>query len=188
MAGQGGQIMRSDKEVEEIVTNNIGLVKFLIKRYYPTVYGDLYDELLSLGMMGLVMAAQKFDPSRGSFSVFAGRNISTCINHRKRKSQAQMRIPEELIMSLNTPVDDNRTIQDIIETEELSLDDHLTIIEFMEYLQTVEPCNRKIVELYFGLNGEVDHDQQDIGNTFNMSQIQVSRIIKKVLEGFRKIW
>lgn len=68
--------MRTQKEVEQLVHANLGLVGAVVRRLttlFPRLPGG-YDpeDLYSLGCMGLVRAAQTYDPGRGAaFSTYA---------------------------------------------------------------------------------------------------------------------
>jgi RNA polymerase sporulation-specific sigma factor len=74
--------MRNDQEVEELVHANLGLVGKVVNRtlrlfpYLPSIYDR--DDLHSVGSLGLLSAAQTFDPARGvAFSTYA----YGCIEH-----------------------------------------------------------------------------------------------------------
>src|SRR5438105_4585712 len=74
--------VRAEQDVEEIVQQNSGLIALLVGRTLrrcprlPSVYD--YDDLYSLGNIGLLSAARTYDPERGvAFSTYAYR----CIEH-----------------------------------------------------------------------------------------------------------
>jgi RNA polymerase primary sigma factor len=74
--------VKAEQEIERIVQQNSGLIALLVGRTLrrcprlPTVYD--YDDLYSLGNIGLLSAARTYDPQRGvAFSTYAYR----CIEH-----------------------------------------------------------------------------------------------------------
>jgi RNA polymerase sigma factor (sigma-70 family) len=74
--------MKAEQDVEQIVQQNTGLIAMLVGRTLrrcprlPSVYD--YDDLYSLGNIGLLSAARTYDPERGvAFSTYAYR----CIEH-----------------------------------------------------------------------------------------------------------
>jgi RNA polymerase sigma factor (sigma-70 family) len=74
--------MRTDEEVEQLVKANLGLVGAVVSRTLrlctrlPIGYDR--EDLYSVGSMGLLKAAQNYDPSRGAaFSTYA----YGCIEH-----------------------------------------------------------------------------------------------------------
>ena len=76
--------MMTEQEVERIVRENSGLVGAFVNRtlrLFPRLpSGYEREDLQSLGYMGLLRAAQTFDPERGvAFSTYAYRCIETTI-------------------------------------------------------------------------------------------------------------
>ncbi len=77
--------------LEEIVQNNIGLVKSVAIKFAN--HGEPVDDLIQLGYVGLINAVNNFDLSRGtSFSTYATYMISGEIRHHLRSARI-MRIP-----------------------------------------------------------------------------------------------
>ncbi len=57
-------------EIDKLVTENMGLVSMVVKRYIG--HGTEYDDLFQIGAVGLVKAAKNFDPSKNlRFSTYA---------------------------------------------------------------------------------------------------------------------
>ena len=55
---------------EKLVTDNLALAKYVAKKYIQS--GLEYDDLLQVAYEGLVLAAARYDPSKGfAFSTFA---------------------------------------------------------------------------------------------------------------------
>ncbi len=82
----------------KLAEDNIGLVYFTIGKYYSSLTGD--DDVISAGMEGLCIAAEKFDPGRGKFSTYAVaviRNlIRTEIRSRVKHSSVSVSIDNTL--------------------------------------------------------------------------------------------
>ena len=73
-------------DIEQLITNNIPLVYHIIHKDYPWYSHD--EDIIQCGMVGLCTAANKFDPTRGSFSTYARKFIhgEICRELDKRKS------------------------------------------------------------------------------------------------------
>ena len=109
--------MIAEQEVERIVQQNSGLIALLVGRTLrrcprlPAVYD--YDDLYSLGNIGLLSAARTYDPQRGvAFSSYAYR----CIEHSilgalKRECDQQI---DCVCMSQISGEDDENPIEDQI--------------------------------------------------------------------------
>jgi RNA polymerase sporulation-specific sigma factor len=109
--------MRTEQEVERIVHENAGLVGHLVSRtlrLFPRLPGG-YDreDLHSLGNMGLLRAAQTYDPNRGvAFSTYAYRCIEYAITGAlKRESDRQV---ECISLSLWYSEDEDNPLEDLI--------------------------------------------------------------------------
>lgn len=69
--------MQKTKE-EELVSSNLPLIHFVIKKYALTpLPGDDYDDLAQIGSLGLLKAIKRYRGSEGAFSTFA----ATCIRN-----------------------------------------------------------------------------------------------------------
>lgn len=65
---------------EELVLENIPLVKHIASKYYTSKLGMEYEDLVSYGVMGLIDATNKYDSQRGAkFSTYASLRIKSCI-------------------------------------------------------------------------------------------------------------
>lgn len=67
-------------EQEEMIINNMPLVKHIASKYHTNKIGMEYEDLVSYGVMGLIDASNKFDANRGvKFSTYATIRISSYI-------------------------------------------------------------------------------------------------------------
>ncbi|RDY28938.1 FliA/WhiG family RNA polymerase sigma factor [Romboutsia weinsteinii] len=65
---------------EELILQNIPLVKHIASKYYTGKIGMDYEDLVSYGVMGLIDASNKFDANRGAkFSTYASLRIKSYI-------------------------------------------------------------------------------------------------------------
>src|SRR5947207_7660889 len=74
-------INESKDTKEELIIENLQLVKFLAQRFSSRLPVSVeVDDLISAGVMGLMDAADKFQPERGiKFSTYARQRISGAI-------------------------------------------------------------------------------------------------------------
>jgi len=80
---------------ERLIESHLPLAKSVAKRY--TGRGVDLDDLVQVGAVGLIKAADRFDPGRGvAFSAFAEPTIEGEIRHHLRDRSAPVRIPREL--------------------------------------------------------------------------------------------
>lgn len=110
--------MRTQEEVERLVRDNTGLVAALVSRtlrLFPRLpSGYDREDLHSLGYLGLLRAAQTYDPGRGvAFSTYAYRCIEYSITGAlKRESDRHI---ECISLSLLVGEDEDNPLEDLIE-------------------------------------------------------------------------
>lgn len=89
-----------------LIQDNLALASKLAHRFAHR--GEPYDELLQVASLGLVKAADRFDPSRGvAFTTFATHMIVGELKHHFRDSGWAVRAPrrlQELYMEVNAAV------------------------------------------------------------------------------------
>ena len=99
-------MVRSDREVEQLVRENEKLVQFVVnrrlRRYF--VPGMEREDLISWGMIGLVHAARAWDPERaGSFTTLActviERAIARGVQREGKPEQAAMTLSLDALVS-----------------------------------------------------------------------------------------
>ncbi|MGH2750193.1 MAG: SigB/SigF/SigG family RNA polymerase sigma factor [Actinomycetota bacterium] len=79
----------------EIVERMTGLVRFLVRRYAGR--GESYDDLLQVGMLGLLGAIDRFEPERGvRFASFARPSIVGEVKRHFRDKTWAARVPRRL--------------------------------------------------------------------------------------------
>ena len=209
-------------ETDKYIEENIGLVHSIAKRFLGR--NVEYEDLVSIGSIGLVKAAQRFDESLNcKFSTYAFPLIMGEIKRYLRDNNI-IKIPrrsrENLIKinyvkdKLKSELGREPTINDIVNETGLGIDEILDAIEYnysveslyetvnddelkidkikcdenifeqldnkiliKEILKTLDKRSQQVIILrYFK-----EETQQKIADKLGISQVQVSRIEKKVL-------
>jgi len=94
-------------EQEELIVNNMSLVRHIASKYYTNRIGMEYEDLVSYGVMGLIDASTKFDKNRGvKFSTFASIRISSYIIDEIRRHSPISRTYTSKIKEYNKCVED----------------------------------------------------------------------------------
>lgn len=189
-----------------IVDQNIGLVKNLAMRYASGYYEP--EDLMQVGFVGLVKAIDRFDTGYNvMFSTYAvpmimgeikryirddgkikiGRQMKTEMKNLKKLQQEYYHILEilEAIESLSSIESlDNEAIPEGMHGGEYVDEEaqNVDLIDLKTAIRDLEERERQIIVLrYFK-----DMTQQQIAGILGISQVQVSRIEKKVLERMRE--
>ncbi len=152
--------------------------------------GIPFEDLFSIGMIGLIKGIDSFDPNKGSkLPTYVGRCIENEILMHLRKFRKRV---SEISMNevINVDFEGNEmTLFEILANDENILDDIVTDLERKRLLRLVDYLpqrEKEIIELRFGLNGKDQHLQREIGKMMGIEQSHVSRIVKKVLSKLQK--
>lgn len=158
---------------EEMFENNIRIA-YKIANRYKINYLTEYEDIKQIALLGLWKAVLTFKNTH-AFSTYAYPVISNEINLYLRKNKKT-----KLDISINTIIHDNLTFEDILQDED-NIEKLLEDIEILKINQILNEINitekeRKIYKLI-----QSGYKQQDVAEKFNMSQCQVSRIQKKII-------
>lgn len=172
-------IWLSLEEQEELILKNRRLVGYFVKKL--GVSPNDYDDICSIGMIGLIKAAATFDKSKKrTFSTYAGRCIQNEIFMYYRKEKQNLGN-----ISLDEPIGfstdgDALTLRDKIPVTD---EDFIERIEqrvlFSKIICIVLNClnsRDRLIALY-SFSGAKQHF---ISNKFNISQGYVSRLSRKI--------
>jgi RNA polymerase sigma-E/F/G factor len=131
-------ITRTDEEVDRLVERNTGLVGTLVRRTVSFAFrlpgGYEREDLHSLGNLGLLRAAQTFDPEQGvAFSTYAYRCIKNAIvGTLSRETDRQIDY-----LSLSLPIG---------EAEDSPLEDQIADAEADTTRSALQGCERALLE------------------------------------------
>lgn len=95
MGSEGVSESRKREIRDEIVTNHLALVEHMARRFRDR--GEQHDDLVQVGMIGLINAVDRFDPEREvEFSTFATPTIIGEIKRHFRDRGWSIRVPRRL--------------------------------------------------------------------------------------------
>lgn len=178
---------------DKLIKHNLRLVAFIVKKHYPD-YRDR-DDLISIGMIGLIKAAQTFDYERSvSFSTYAGKCINNQIRMYFRKIKHQ-----QTEVYMNDPMDCDKdgntvTLADIFRDPAdvaQQADLNINVQKLYRYIsEELDEREKQILTKRYGLNFSGFHTdkiltQREVAKQLGISRSYVSRIEKKALEKLR---
>lgn len=184
------RVVKGDMEARNIlVEHNLRLVAHIVKKYYSSA--NDYDDLISVGVVGLIKAINTFDFSKAKrLSSYA----STCIQNEilmlfrnSRKNQQEISLSE----AVDTDKDGNNLVlMDLISVND-DIVDRLDIKFKSERLgkyinEVLDNREKTVIALRYGLNGMEEKTQREIADMLNISRSYVSRIETKALTKLRK--
>lgn len=174
------------KQAKEIlIERNLRLVAHIAKKYQNV--DEEQEDLISVGCIGLIKAIDTFDSGKGRLATYACRCIDNellMLLRSKKKSSREV--------SLFEPIGQDKEgneihLVDVIEQQQpdivecMELEKNIRRLQGMleQYLTERE---RQILVMRYGLQGQREATQSEIGELLGISRSYVSRIEKKALQ------
>lgn len=159
----------------KLVEDNIGLVHFTIRRYYPTFAGN--EDVTQEGMLGLVKAANTFDESKGvKFSTYA----TMCIINQVR-AWCRINLKHNNVLSYDVTILDD--IGEEISFLELTMGDEdidISTINFKQFYETLNDDEKELVQMLSTYN------QTEIGEKYGLAHNTISYRKRKLSRKWRR--
>lgn len=190
------QLKSDDKQAAKmakdiLVERNMRLVAHIAKKYQNV--DEEMDDLISIGSIGLIKAVDSFDASRGRLATYACRCID---NELLMMLRGKKKTSKEV--SLFEPIGQDKEgneihLVDIIEQQQFDIIDALelqnNIGKLADYMKIcLTERERQIIVLRYGLMGDEELTQNDIGELFGISRSYVSRIEKRALQKLKNMF
>ena len=185
------KMQNGDKAARDIlISRNLRLVAHILKKYH--INESDYDDMLSIGSIGLIKAADSFNYKNGTrFSTYAARCIENEILMYFRAQKKSMQD-----VSINDIIDIDKegnelTLIDIISSDESIIDEidkKLKISKAGELIKNTLTKREQAVIIYrYGLNNQPPKSQQETADILGISRSYVSRIEKKSIEKLKSM-
>ncbi len=182
-----------DESRNTLIIHNLRLVAYIVNKNYPD--SNDQDDLISIGTIGLIRAAETFDYSKGNhFSTYASKCIDNQIKMHFRKIKHQL-----TEISISEPIDSDSegnalTLADICSSD-INVEDDVLLKINSEKLyrfisEELDDREREIIAKRYGIpdkDGKVCRPltQREIAKELKISRSYISRIEKRALEKLR---
>lgn len=184
------QYQNGDMHTRDIlIERNLRLVAHIVKKYMNS--GKETDEMISVGIVGLVKAVNTYNFEKGSrLATYAARCID---NELLMLMRGDRKLSREV--SLYDPIGTDKegneiTLLSILEHEDEDIIDQLDKKQSLRKLSKIlskvlTPREYFVVIRRYGLYGHHETTQRELAEQLNISRSYVSRIEKKALEKLR---
>lgn len=168
------------EEKELLAEENYNLIHHFAQKYYSPKFN--YDDIFGAASMGMTKALNTYDSNKKvKFVTYAARCIINEIFQFMRRERKHLNN-----VSIDQPITTDEkgndlTILDVISTQERELDWREISPIVNQVLKGLSERDRKIMLMFFE-----NKTQGEISELLGISQAQVSRIIRKVLEKIKK--
>lgn len=149
---------------DDLIVNNMKLVYFIINRYYTKFMND--EDVKQEGMVALINAADKWDPSKSRFSTYA----SVCILHHigKYLEHEGKQVKTVSLDEFFTTDDDGNqaSLMDVIPG-----DDAISIAYslFADFYDSLSDYDKKLLELSMYMS------QEEVGKELGVNRLKIGR-------------
>ena len=183
------RMAEGDEEArKELITHNLRLVSHIARKYMVPGYGP--DDLISIGVIGLIKAVNSYKPESGTaLGTYAARCIEneilmTLRASKKRRGDVSLQDP------IGTDGEGNDiTFMDVLGTDPDALEDEVirrvTLEKVQKVLHALPSRERMVLELRYGLADGVTHPQHEIARMLGISRSYVSRVEKHAVDLLR---
>lgn len=174
-----------NEDAKKLVTENIGLAACVAKKYTNGNY-DSYEDLFQTACEGLIIAAQKFDETKGlQFSTLA---VAVMVNKVRNHFKVANKYERFDFLSFdyeykNEDSHDNGTsnLLSLIDDDSSRFEDELPDNEMVnDLLSNLNENEKSVIKLTYGIGCE-PAPQRAIGNLLGLSQPYIGRIKTKSL-------
>jgi RNA polymerase sigma-B factor len=173
---------RGDKLARDrLIENNLPLVRALARRF--SAQGDVFDDLVQVGTIGLIKAVDGFRPDRGrNLGAYAVPTIVGELRRHTRDRRWPVRVPAQRSAAIGVPL--------ALSLDDVSLEAHESrmALERGEDRVLLRACFRALTKRerrIIALRYYRDLSEARIGAEVGLSQVQVSRVLKSSLEKMR---
>ncbi len=162
-----------------LIEHNLRLVVFISRRFENT--GIPLEDLISIGTIGLIKAVGTFDCDKKiKMATYASRCIENEILMFLRKLEVSLDEP------LKTDWDGNELLlSDVLgtrpDTVSVNLDKEIERDILRDALERLNPREKRIIMLRFGLGGQRERTQKEVADLLGISQSYISRLEKRIL-------
>ena len=174
---------------DRLIEHNLRLVAYIARRFENT--GVNIEDLISIGTIGLIKAVETYQPAKSiKLATYASRCIENEILMHLRKT-ANQKTELSFDEPLNTDWDGNELLlSDVLGTEEdlvvqpLEADVDRQLLH--RAMDRLEPRERHIITLRFGLDGRRECTQKEVADQLGISQSYISRLEKRIIARLKK--
>lgn len=168
----------------KLIEHNLRLVAHIVKKF--DTKGDMTDDLISIGTIGLIKGIDSYKPSKNTkITTYAARCIQNEILmyfRGTKKSNNDVSLNDSIgydkegneINLIDVIKDTSPDITDTVHEQEM-------LEKLSKNLKVLSPREKEIIEKRYGLNNTKELTQKEIAKSMHISRSYVSRIEKRAL-------
>ena len=172
-----------NEEQQKIVLENLRLVTLVIKKL--NVNYD-FNDLTSIGLIGLCKGAKSFDPSKG---YKASTYLTRCIQNEIFYYFRNIKKLTNKAISIDTPIADNLTLEDTIADdidieENMIKKDQINIVKMA--MNNLSEKEKIVIVHRYEIGGSEKLTQEQLAKKLNTTQTNISRLHSRAIKKIKK--
>ena len=172
-----------NEEQQKIVLENLRLVTLVIKKLNMNYD---FNDLTSIGLIGLCKGAKSFDPSKG---YKASTYLTRCIQNEIFYYFRSIRKPTNNTVSIDTHIADNLTIEDTIADdidieENMIKKDRINIVKMA--MNNLSEKEKIVIVHRYEIGGPKKLTQEQLAKKLNTTQPNISRLHSRAIKKIKK--
>ncbi len=181
----------SKEAKDKLIEHNLRLVAHIAKKYSSSE--QELEDYISIGTIGLIKAINSFSEEKGfKISTYASKCIENEILMNIRWSKkTKSDISMDSVIGSDKDGNDMRLLDTLVLNEKDPIETIYNSIltkQMIEYINTkLEPREKEIMVMRYGLNNNISKTQQEVADILNISRSYVSRIETKLQKKLEKI-
>lgn len=166
---------------QKLIEDNINLVHFIVHKYFPNI-GFEYEELVSIGCIGLIKASRTYDPTKVKFSSYAFSCIRNEILMLIRKSKKD-------IDAIPISSGDDDEGYNFLENKLVSEDDIENELITRSYIDSIMSltCLTSLEQQVMNMIYVDDMNQREVGTKLCKSRSYISRVHNNAINKLRRV-
>jgi RNA polymerase sigma factor (sigma-70 family) len=172
---------RSTEERNCLAAENLALAQWVARRYAALARDR--DAVFSEAMLGMLEAAERFDPEKGKFSTLA---VLTCKHAVFNELKRQRRVPFAHPLYVLGENGDELERQDLPNVPPPDVEPPLMIGRMREALEDLPPLERRVLELRWGLAGD-EHSFPDVARVLGIGREKARKAELRARHRLRRI-
>ena len=175
----------NDGVKQTLIERNLRLVVYIARKFENT--GVCVEDLISIGAIGLIKAVNTFDAAKKiKLATYASRCIENEILMYLRRS-CKLKLEVSLDEPLNVDWDGNELLlSDILGTDAdviyRDIEDEVDRELLRLAMKKLNSREKRIMELRFGLGGNLEYTQKQVADMLGISQSYISRLEKHIIK------
>lgn len=176
---------------EEIILRNVKLVLYAAKSFVCIDCAYTDDDLLQVGILGLIKAVDSFDYTKGNtfstYALYIIKNEFWMLWRKWKYTSKVLSLNETILGNDESEIETGDLIPDPNDFKD-ALDYQIDLMLIDNGIDALSEKEKEIICYYYGLRGQTKHKQKECAEHFNVTQSYFSKVKSRAINKVRNYW